>query len=306
MENENKSRIKDWVLAARPRTLILAIACVGMGLFLAAADYPIDAVTAGLTVLTAALLQILSNLANDYGDTMHGADHGERIGPSRAVQSGRISPQTMRRAVIVVAATSVVLGFTLLWFAFGAEGLVAIAVFVLAGALAIWAAIAYTAGGLPYGYVGLGDLAVLTFFGWVAVVGSYFLQTHIFQLRILLPAASCGLFAVGVLNINNIRDMESDRQAGKQSIPVRLGLTRARIYHWILLLGSVVLALFYVLTDYSTFWQFLFLGSLPLVLQNGRVVATQPPARLDPYLGQLSLTTLVFVVLFGSGQILAG
>lgn len=306
MESRTRTNIKEWVLAARPRTLVLAVACVGMGLFLAAAEGEVYPVTASLTVITASLLQILSNLANDYGDTMHGADHEQRSGPSRAVQSGRISPQTMRRAIVIVSVCSAVSGSSLLWLALGTDGLLVMLAFVLIGALAIWAAIAYTAGNLPYGYVGLGDLAVLVFFGWVAVAGSYLLQTHALRAGLFLPATSCGLFAVGVLNINNIRDIESDRLAGKHSIPVRLGLQRARQYHWALLVGGVSLALVYVVAEYSDAWQFLFLASLPLFAQNGRAVSSRVPDRLDPYLGQLSISTLIFVVLFGFGQLLAG
>lgn len=300
-----KERIRVWLLAARPRTLILAVSGVGTGLFLAAARGEFDALTAGLTVLAAALLQILSNLANDYGDSMHGADHGLRSGPSRAVQSGRISASQMRAAIIVVAAGAALSGLSLLLIALGIEGILVILAFVLLGALAIWAAIAYTAGGLPYGYAGLGDVAVLIFFGWVSVAGSYFLQTENLEPEILLPATSCGLFAVGVLNLNNIRDIESDRLAGKRSLPVRLGARWARRYHWALLIGGVMATLVYVLLDYRSAWQLLFLASLPLFILNGRAVSGRASAELDPYLGQLSLSTLVFAILFGIGQLVA-
>ncbi len=294
------------MLAARPRTLILAIAGVSTGLFLAAAHGLFNWQTASLTIVTAALLQILSNLANDYGDTIHGADHGMRSGPSRAVQSGRISAEQMRAAIMAVAASAAICGLALLWFALGAEGALLILAFVLLGALAIWAAIAYTAGGLPYGYAGLGDLAVLIFFGWVGVAGSYFLQTQTVRLDILLPATSCGLFAVGVLNVNNIRDIGSVRLAGKRSVPVRLGLRWARRYHWALLLGGSLATLLYVALDYRSPWQLLFLASLPLFIRNGRAVSSKAPADLDPYLGQLSISSLVFAILFGIGHLVAG
>lgn len=306
MENESGAWLREWLLAARPRTLILAIAGVSTGLFLAAADGAFSWQTATLTLLTAALLQILSNLANDYGDTIHGADHGLRSGPSRAVQSGRISAEQMRAAIMAVAAGAAVCGLSLLWFALGAGGALLILAFVLLGAVAIWAAIAYTAGGLPYGYAGLGDLAVLIFFGWVGVAGSYFLQTQSLRLDIMLPATSCGLFAVGVLNVNNIRDIDSDRLAGKRSVPVRLGLRWARYYHWALLLGGVLTALLYVVLDYRSAWELLFLASLPLLFHNGRAVSAKAPAALDSYLGQLSIATLVFAILFGIGQLVAG
>jgi 1,4-dihydroxy-2-naphthoate octaprenyltransferase len=305
MESGKNERIRVWMLAARPRTLILAVAGVCTGLFMAAADGAFDPLTASLTVLTAALLQILSNLANDYGDSMHGADHGLRSGPSRAVQSGRISAGQMKAAIVIIAAGAAVSGLSLLWLALGIEGLFVTLVFVLLGGLAIWAAIAYTAGGLPYGYAGLGDAAVLIFFGWVSVAGSNFLQTQDLRPEILLPATSCGLFAVGVLNVNNIRDIDSDRLAGKRSLPVRLGLRWARRYHWALLLGGATATLAYVVRDFHSGWQLLFLASLPLFIQNGRAVSGRAPAKLDPYLGQLSISTLIFAVLFGIGQLIA-
>ena len=303
--NGKRKQLGVWLLAARPRTLILAIACVGMGVLLAAADGAFDPLVAGLTVLTAALLQILSNLANDYGDSIHGADHKQRSGPSRAVQSGQIPANVMKRAIRLVVGLAALAGISLLWLALGAAGVAIIIAFLVLGVLAIWAAISYTAGRLPYGYAGLGDLAVLLFFGWVGVLGSYYLQVLGLRNALLLPATSCGLFAVAVLNVNNIRDIDSDRIAGKQSIPVRIGLDRARIYHWSLLIGGVLAAIVYVAIDYSSAWQWLFLLTTPLFIRNGRAVSGRPPTELDPFLGQMSLSTLLFVICFGAGQILA-
>jgi len=297
--------LRIWLVAARPRTLVLAGACIGVGVILAASDGWFDPTIAILTFLTAALLQILSNLANDYGDTVHGADHGQRVGPARAVQTGQISTPTMRRAIVVVAGLSAISGAAMLWLAVGAETLAILLIFLILGLLAIWAAVSYTAGSLPYGYAGLGDGAVLIFFGWVAVPGGYFLQTLALRPALFLPATSCGLLAVAVLNINNVRDIDSDRIAGKRSIPVRLGLRRARLYHWGLLMGGHLCALAYVLVDYRSPWQLLFLLTLPLFLWNGRAVSDRPPAELDPYLGQLSLAILLFAVTFGIGQLLA-
>ena len=305
MVNDKREQVGIWLLAARPRTLALAFAGVGMGIFLAGSSGAFDLAIAVLTLLTASLLQILSNLANDYGDTVHGADHAQRSGPSRAVQSGRVSAQEMRRAIMVVAGSCALSGILLLWLALGMDGLLILAAFLLIGALALWAAMSYTAGRLPYGYAGLGDLAVLVFFGWVGVLGSYYLQALNLWVALLLPATSCGLFAVAVLNVNNVRDIDSDRLAGKRSIPVRVGLRRARFYHWLLLLGGFLAAVTYVVIDYRSPWQLLFLVSAPLFIQNGRAVSRQSPAELNPYLGQLSLATLLFVICFGVGQLLA-
>lgn len=295
-----------WVEAARPRTLALALATAGLGLVLAWSDGYHDLPVALLTLLTATFLQILSNLANDYGDSLHGADSGVRTGPQRAVQSGRITRQAMRRAVIGIVVSSMLSGLVLVLLAFGISGLYLVGLFLVLGAAAIWAAIAYTASNRPYGYAGLGDLFVFLFFGLVAVSGSYFLLAHRLPSVVLLPAISGGLFAVGVLNINNIRDIESDRHAGKFSIPVRVGPRRARLYHWLLLAGGLAAALLYVLLTYHSPWQLLFLITVPLFLRNGLAVwRSYSAAELDPLLKQMSLTTLVFVITFGLGHLLA-
>lgn len=302
----SSSSFKVWLAAARPRTLALAVASTGLGLFLAAAGGLFQGLLAALTVLTAILLQILSNLANDYGDSLHGADSQERVGPRRAVQSGLISRKQMRNAIAAVVALTMICGLAMVWLAFGAQAILLVLLFLLLGAAAIWAAIAYTASSRPYGYAGLGDLFVFVFFGWVAVAGSYYLQRHALPLDVFLPATSCGLFAVGVLNVNNIRDRESDRRAGKFSVPVRLGLRRARLYHWALLLGGLGAALLYVLLNYHSPWQFLFILSAPLFVANGLAVSRRvEAAQLDPLLKQLSISTLLFVLTFGLGQLLA-
>jgi len=298
-------RFSIWVNAARPRTLPLALACVIMGNGLALAADSFNSVVAFFTVLTAVLLQILSNLANDYGDSLHGADHIERKGPKRAVQSGQVTAVQMKQAIMITSVVAMICGLLLLWFAFGRSAFSLTVIFILLGAAAIGAAITYTAGKMPYGYAGLGDIAVLTFFGWVGVVGSYFVQTSLISWPILLPATACGLLAVAVLNVNNIRDMESDRVAGKNSIPVRLGLRQARIYHWTLLTLAIVLTVAFCLLNSPSPWQYLFLLAAPMLIRNGLAIgrATDLPA-LNPWLKQLSMASLVFVTLFSVGQIL--
>ncbi len=289
----------------RPRTLPLAIASIVLGSALAAVWEPFSWPVTFFSILTAVLLQILSNLANDFGDSQHGADHGQRQGPVRAVQSGAIRSRTMLRAVAITAFLSVISGLVLLWFAFGPNSREYFFIFILLGALAIAAAIAYTAGIRPYGYAGLGDLSVLIFFGWIGVMGSYFLNTHRFDWVIMLPASASGLLAVSVLNVNNLRDIESDRQAGKRTIPVRIGPRQARNYHGILLIAAMVFAIAYVLVDFYSIWQFLFLLTLPLLVKNGLAVwRTSDPWKLNPLLKQLSLVTLLFVLLFSIGQLI--
>jgi 1,4-dihydroxy-2-naphthoate polyprenyltransferase len=303
-ESDQPSNLSAWLLAMRPRTLPLALASIGMGIFLALADGVFEGRVAMLCVSTAVFLQILSNLANDYGDYIHGADKTGRQGPLRAVQSGLISPQAMKVAIAIFALLSMLSGLTLIWLALGPAALIWSLVFAVVGALAIGAAIAYTAGGIAFGYAGLGDLAVFIFFGWVAVLGTYFLQAQRLDWPLLLPATSAGLLAVAVLNVNNIRDIESDAKAGKRSIPVRLGRQRAHIYHWALFLFTLAAAIAYVIITFRSWWQFLFLLTLPLFWRHGTAVSqAQSPAEVSPLLKQTVLLALLFVLLFGVGQL---
>lgn len=297
--------MKAWISAFRPRTLPLALSCIGMGGFIAAANGAFDGTIVALCVLTTLFLQILSNLANDYGDSRHGADSVHREGPMRAVQAGHIKAEHMKKGMAVFSLLSLVSGLLLLWVSFGTEGLLLFLVFLALGLASIWAAINYTAGDKPYGYAGLGDIFVFIFFGLVGVLGTYYLQVQELEASVVLPALVCGFFSTAVLNVNNIRDIHSDLLAGKQSIPVRIGPKPARVYHLCLLAGGVLSAILYVLLNYKSIWQWLFLLALPLVIVNGvSVWKKQTSKELDPYLKQMALTTLVFVLLFGIGQVL--
>lgn len=295
-----------WLAAMRLRTLPLALACIMLGAFLAAANDVFSWPVTILCFLTAVFLQILSNFANDYGDSLHGADHGQRLGPQRAVQSGAISAAEMKRAMVITGLLAAVSGLTLVIIAFGFSALPLVLLFLILGAAAIWAAVNYTAGKRPYGYAGLGDLFVLIFFGWVGVLGTYYLQAQAFPWELFLPASSAGLLAVAVLNVNNIRDINSDKVAGKISIPVRLGPERARIYHWCLLIMAFVLAGLYVVLTYQAPWQFLFVLAGPLLLKNAAAVTqTYDPLKLNPLLKQMVFSALIFDFLLGLGQILS-
>jgi 1,4-dihydroxy-2-naphthoate octaprenyltransferase len=292
--------MKNWLSAARPRTLPLALASIFMGSFLAVFAGKFDWIIFALCCLTTIALQVLSNFANDYGDTQNGADAAGRVGPERAVQSGAITPKQMFRAIILFAILCLFFGISLLYFAFKDASASIFWYFLGLGLLSMLAAYTYTAGKKPYGYAGLGDISVLIFFGLVGVLGSNFLFTKTFDWFNLLPALSCGLFATGVLNINNIRDIESDTRAGKKTIPARLGREKAVIYHWILLiLGMSCVVLFSILEGKNNF-QYIF--CFPLFFINGFKVSRLP--NPDPMLKQMALSTLVFVILFGVGQFL--
>lgn len=293
----------SWLYAFRLRTLPLSLSCIGMGGFLASAAHQFNGLVFFLCCLTTIFLQILSNLANDYGDSVNGADHAGRKGPQRAVQSGAISLTQMKGAVILFCFLSLVSGLGLLWFSFGSDWN-GIFTFLGLGLLSILAAIGYTVGKKPYGYMGLGDISVLAFFGLVGVMGSYYLFTKSISWNEFFPAMSCGLFSIAVLNINNIRDIESDRSAGKYSIPVRIGKEKASRYHWFLLLTGLGCAVAYTILNYQSPVQFLFLLSAPLFIKNGMSVSAKPSAELDPYLKQMALSTLLFVLLFGVGLLI--
>ncbi|NBW38431.1 MAG: 1,4-dihydroxy-2-naphthoate polyprenyltransferase [Cytophagia bacterium] len=296
--------MKAWLHAFRLRTLPLAISCIGMGSFLAAAEgfFRLDIFL--LAVLTTIFLQILSNLANDYGDAVSGIDSDERKGPKRAVQSGAISKTQMRNAMVLFVMLSLVSGITLLLVAFGLNWSALLFFFGL-GLLSIVAAIAYTVGKRPYGYVGLGDISVLLFFGIVGVGGSYYLFTQTINWMVLLPALSCGLFSIGVLNINNIRDIESDQKAGKYSIPVRIGKQNAAIYHIAISLVGVLSAVVFVILNYVAVWQLLFLLTSPFLYSINVAVLNKPSDQLDPYLKKMAISTLLFVLLFGIGLLVS-
>lgn len=298
--------MKDWIEAARPRTLPLALASIIMGSFLAAFlgnfNWPIF----GLTVLTTVLLQILSNFANDYGDTQNGADLAGRVGPQRAVQSGRISAKAMLNAIIITGLLAFISGLLLLYFSFNSFQSNEFYSFLGLGLLSIVAAITYTAGKKPYGYAGLGDVSVLIFFGLVGVIGTFFLQTKSINWSIILPAISSGFFATAVLNINNLRDIESDKLAGKKTIPVRFGKPFGVNYHRFLVISGIVFSVIFLIINFKSPYQFLFILSLPIFYKIISGFNSQDsPQKIDTFLKKMALTSMLFSILFGLGNILA-
>lgn len=296
--------MKHWIQAFRLRTLPLGIASISMGNMFAYSEGSFSWMIFILSLSTAILLQILSNLANDYGDSINGADNELRKGPARQTQLSNISRGQMKMALYVCALFTLISGITLLLV----SGLprTTVLIFLGLGLLAIIAAIKYTSGENPYGYAGLGDVSVLMFFGWLGILGSFYLQTTNMDWRYILPATASGLFMVAVLNVNNIRDIPSDKVAGKLSIPVRLGRRNAVIYHWLLLGLGFLFAIVFVLLNFRHYSQFLFLIIIPFLIVNARSVKTkEDPMQLDPYLKQMVMTTMLFVISFGAGHIIS-
>ena len=296
---------KSWIHSFRLKTLPLALSNTIIGTCLAAADGKFRWTIFGLVVLTTVLLQVLSNMANDYGDFVNGKDTVERIGPKRMVQSGEITAKSMLRGIISVGILCALSGVSLI--VLGTEGMDISNLFIfgLLGLAAIAAAIKYTVGKNPYGYRGLGDLFVFIFFGLVGVIGTYFLQTQNFRWDILLPASAIGFLSTGVLNMNNMRDFEADKNSNKRTIVVVIGIKKAAFYHFFLVVGAALLATIYTLINYESIWQWLFMLSFPLLFLNLKKVFTYKDAKqLYPELPRLSMASLVFALTFGIGLLL--
>lgn len=216
-----KQSLNIWLDAARPKTLPLALVTITTGSSLAYSNGQFSFEIMLLAMITAILLQILSNLANDYGDAQQGTDNEARLGPTRAMQSGAVTQGEMKKAIGINIALTILSGLALIFYSL--DSLTNIVAFLGLGLLAILSSIAYTMGSKPYGYVGLGDLSVFIFFGLLGVGGTYFLHTGSLSAAIFIPAIGCGLLAVAVLNINNMRDIDNDRACGKKTVAVRLG-----------------------------------------------------------------------------------
>lgn len=272
-----------------------------MGAFLAAFFGGFKIEVSIWAAITTIFLQILSNLANDYGDAQKGTDSEQRIGPERTVQSGMISKLAMRKAITLFVGLSLFSGIVLIYY--GTQGLdMRIGLlFLVLGISAIAAAILYTVGKRSYGYSGLGDLFVFIFFGLLAVLGTYFLNAQSLRWDIWLPAASLGLLSTGVLNLNNLRDSENDQNSGKITVAVRLGVKGAKNYQVLLIVLALLTALVFNLMNLRSYLSLLWLiPILPLfAIDLVKIYKIEDLRLLDPFLKKLALKTLLFVLLFG-------
>lgn len=294
-----------WISAFRLRTLPLAVSATTLGSLLAYAETRFRWGVFIFGMLTTLFLQILSNLANDYGDARKGTDNEHRLGPLRVTQTGMVSHRQIRQMIAVFVLLSLVSGSLLVWFGLRGDKLLLYALFFLMGFSAIFAAIKYTIGKRPYGYVGFGDIMVFIYFGILGVAGTYFLHTHSLHITILLPASSVGLFSAGVLNLNNMRDRENDAINGKNTLVVRMGLRWAKTYHVILLLTALILAVFYTILHFESYYQLIFLLPVPLLISDINTVITNAvPRELNKELKRLAVATLLFSISFGIGLVL--
>ncbi|MBP5710699.1 MAG: 1,4-dihydroxy-2-naphthoate octaprenyltransferase [Bacteroidales bacterium] len=303
MSKHVNSAFLSLLYSMRLRTLPLSLSGVLLGLFFAIRDVACGVGECIFLLLTAVSLQILSNLSNELGDFLSGTDCGERNGPAYSLQSNQLSVNVMRKAILITAIISVFCGMAMIWFSFGTLLAAEPIALLCLGAAAIWAAVRYTLGKNPYGYRGFGDIFVFIFFGLVSVCGSYFVLTHELPPLLLLPASAVGLFSVGVLNVNNLRDMDSDR-ATRVTIPLKIGGRQAKIYHCCLIAAGWICMIVYVFITHTSLWNYLFILTLPLYIKQVAGVWTRTGRELDKMLPLLVMSTMFFCILAGVGVLL--
>lgn len=294
--NDKPNLFQIWWLAIRPRTLPAAASGVAMGSALAWYDGSFRWMPALAALMVALLLQIASNVANDVFDFERGADTAERMGPLRVTQAGLLSPAQVKRGLMVVLTLAVVFGlylaslrgWTVIWI----------------GVAAILSAVAYTGGPYPLGYHGLGDIFVFIFFGLAAVAGTYYVQAGFVSSAAWWMAVPIGLIITAILVVNNLRDLESDRKAGKHTLAVRFGETGTKI-EYMLCMGVAYLILpFFVMMKLIPLGGLLAWLSLPFALRTLRVVLTQKGRALNAALAGTGQTAFLFSLLFWLGLLL--
>ena len=290
-------KLKAWISAFRLRTLPLALSCVIVGSGISWNQDKFSWITCLLTMSTTILLQVLSNLANDYGDSAKGTDNDDRLGPTRAIQSGAISSKQMMIAIIICAILSLGSGVSLLLYSLEINW--AFVGMLTVGLLGIAAAIKYTMGKSAYGYRGLGDLFVFLFFGIVGVLGTIYLQTQSFNSFDMIPAAGVGFLSAGVLNLNNLRDHKNDAASNKNTLVVLIGFNAGKIYHLSITVLPIILLAGYSWISQPSPLTLLLLAPLAiLVIAIIRIMKQKEEQKLDPELKRLALTTFLTSVLF--------
>ena len=299
------ARLKTWISAFRFRTLPLSISGAVVGSSYAYFSGFFDILIFIFIILTTLSFQILSNLANDYGDGIKGTDNNSRIGPERALQSGAISPKQMKNAIIINAILSAILALLLTYMAFGVSQLFNSLIFIVLGAISIYAAITYTVGKSAYGYRALGDLMVFLFFGWLSVMGTYFLFAKDLDSMLLIPATAIGCLSAAVLNLNNMRDLETDLKSNKITLAGYLGMKSSKIYHFALILSAIVLMLIFQFSiSYSKIMYLSWIAFLPLLFHLKAVFFIKNPKDFDPHLKRVALSTFVLALLFAVALII--
>ena len=292
--------MKHWIQAARLRTLPLSVSGIIVGSFYAMSQSLFNWKIVLFALSTTLGLQVLSNFANDYGDGIKGTDNDDRVGPKRAIQSGAISPSAMKNAIILTAVLTMISAMALIYFSFKDTNYVYSLFYLTLGALAVASAIRYTVGNTAYGYRGYGDIFVFVFFGLVSTIGIYFMFSKSIEdgYLLFLPACAIGLLSVGVLNLNNMRDEFSDRKVGKNTIVVKIGGAKAKIYHYFLIITAMILVLVFAFLNDFHFDQYIFVVAyFPLISHLLTVYKNEDPRSLDPELKKLAISTFLLSVL---------
>ena len=299
--------MKHWIEAARLRTLPLSVSGIIVGSMYALANPTDDVLTPtevfnwklfAFAIITTLGLQILSNFANDYGDGMKGTDNEDRVGPKRTIQSGVITPQAMKRAIVLTSVLTLLSAIYLIYLAFGAHNVGYSLFYLILGIAAIASAIRYTVGNSAYGYRGFGDVFVFVFFGLVSTLGVNFLYSKQLDAILFLPATAIGFLSVAVLNLNNLRDEASDRKSGKNTLVVKIGIENAKKYHYFLIVGAMILVLLFAYLSNFNFDQYLFvLAYFPLVKHVVTVYKNHNSKLLDPELKKVALSTFALSVM---------
>lgn len=294
-----KNKLKAAVFSMRLRTLPLSLAGVVLGMLLAMKTFETSVGLIVWLLLTTVCLQILSNLSNELGDFLRGTDGEQREGPMYSLAKGEIGVKDFKILIALFVILCCVFGAIMIWTSFDTFFAWKPALLLLLGVAAIWAAMHYTLGKNPYGYRGLGDLSVFIFFGLTSVLGAYFVVAHtIDSLLLILPAVTIGCFSVAVLNVNNIRDMESDA-GNRVTIPLKFGALNAKIYQTVLIVFAWLCMLLFTLMTYTSAWNFLYFITLPLYMIHLKMVWSRNGKALDPALPLLVLSTFAFALLAG-------
>ena len=295
-------KFRAWLNAARLRTLPLSLSGILIGTALANIYGYSDLHIFILALLTTVAFQVTSNFANDYGDGIKGTDNEDRIGPKRAYQSGQLSKKELKTGIRISVFIDLFLVFLLLYFAFSEEHLKYAVLFVILGMASIWAAIKYTVGSNAYGYKGFGDLFVFSFFGLLSVLGSMFLYTKFLTSMAVLPALSIGFLSTAVLNLNNLRDIRSDKKANKNTVIVKIGLSKGKVYHYTLIILAFISMLLFVANHYYS-WKsgICLIAFAPLFIHLRLVSKIENPRDFDPELKKVALSTFLLGFLFYIG-----
>lgn len=295
------SKFQYYVKSMRLRTLPLSLAGVCLGIMLAVSDYPMRLAVALAIMFTTVCLQILSNICNELGDTMSGVDTDDRNGPQYSLRDGGLLVAEMKRFIAVMVVLCALSGLLMLYLSFGTLFALEPLCLIALGAAAIFGAIKYTLGSNPYGYRGLGDISVFIFFGIVSVLGAYFVMAQeIPTWIVVLPAVAIGCFSVAVLNVNNIRDMETDRGI-RRTLPLRFGIRFARVYQTALIICGWACLIAFNLMRFPDPWHWLFLLALPGFAFHLYGVWTRQGRSLDPMLPLLVMSTFLLALLMGFG-----